>query len=416
VAAVVLASRDAAAEIPLADAKGWTLTLDGRFNTFVSFSKGDQQPPGIPAWSGGVEDRDAGTGSIQTTRIRSGFVENVFGFTLVKQLSATLKLTGRFALWVGTAQERSKTDNPSVDVRDVYTLLEGPWGGLLAGRTLSLFGRGGILVDHEIQHGFGLGHPCAVRSAVGGACGYAGHGLLYPSFNAGIVYNTPSLGGLQLSVGAYDPAVITERTYEITPYPRIEGELIFNLPKRFRIFADFLWQRLANNTPFLDAAGNNIGEQVADASGFSAGAALNVGPLAMGGSFYTGKGLGIYIPMANTPLFSDEKGILRVTSGLVGMASLTFGEAKLAGGAGISQLKMTPTEKEPFSTLDIPKQQIGISFGYYQGIYKTITFALEYFQGRYQWYDLAPDATMPMVIQHPKQTVNFVNAGITMLF
>jgi len=122
-AALVLTSREAAAEIPLANANGWNLTLDGRFNTFISFSKGDQQPPGIPAWSGGVEDRDAGTGSIQTTRIRSGFVENVFGFTLVKQLSANLKVTGRFAPWVGVAQERSKTDNPSVDVRDVYTLL-----------------------------------------------------------------------------------------------------------------------------------------------------------------------------------------------------------------------------------------------------------------------------------------------------
>ena len=411
---IAVTSREAAAEIPLVTANGWDVTLDGRFNTFLSFSHGTQQPNGVPTWAGGVEDRDAGTGTIQMTRVRSGFVQNVFGFSLIKQLSPNVKVTGRLATWVGVSAARSKTDNPSLDAREAYIKIEGPWGGVLAGRNLSLFERGAILMDYDIHHGSGLGFPCAVRTVSGGACGFAGHGLLFPSFNAGVVYNTPDLFGLQLSVGAYDPAAISERQYEITPYPRVEAELAYKLPGHFRLFADVLWQRVGNNVPLMDPQGASLGMQRADAVGAAAGASVTVGPLALGGAAYSGSGLGLYVPMENTPLFSDQKGILHKSQGAVGMASLTFGETKIAGGAGVSQLKMTATESEPFSSQVIPKQQLGISAGFYQGVSKTLTFALEYFRGQYQWYDLKPDDMSP--VTHPRQTVNFVNAGITMIF
>ena len=73
------------------------------------------------------------------TRIRSAFMMNSLGFNMIKQVSPDLKVTGRFSLWVGVSQERSKTDNPSIDARELYIKLEGPWGGLLAGRALGLF-------------------------------------------------------------------------------------------------------------------------------------------------------------------------------------------------------------------------------------------------------------------------------------
>jgi len=425
---MALASREAAAEIPVVKANGWDLSIDGRLNTFISFSQGDAQPTPIATWTG-VEDRNAGGDSIMMTRVRSGFITNVLGFNLVKQLSPDLKVTGRFATWVVAAQSRNKTDNPSLDAREVYIKIEGPWGGLLAGRNLSLFERGAIMLDYDIEHAYGLGHPCAVRSSGGGACGHAGHGLLFPSFNAGIVYNTPDLAGFQVSVGAYDPAAISERNYERTPLPRIEAELTYKLPNVFHVFADALWQRIGNNDPITDAMGNPVldgggkpVQQNVDAMGVAAGLGLTLGPFQAGGAFYSGKGLGLYVPMENSPLFSDEKKVLRPSQGFVGMASLTFGDTKIAGGAGVSQLKMTktlnpdgtPLESEPFAKLTFPKQQLGVSAGLYQSFSKTIIVALEYFRGQYDWYDTVDATSMATV--HNKQGVNFINTGVTLVW
>ena len=405
--AVALSSRDAVADIPLAKVNGWDVSLDGRLNTFASVSQGDVQPTAVPTWAGGVEDRAAGTDrTILMTRIRSGFITNVFGISLVKELSPDVRVTGRVAIWVGVSQARDKSDNPALDAREVYTKVEGPWGGILAGRNLSLFERGAIMMDYDIQHGYGLGHPCAVRTVRGGACGYAGHGILFPSFNAGVVYNTPDIAGLQLSVGAYDPAAIAERQFERTPYPRVEAELSYHFHTKFRLFADMLWQRLGSNT---DSTLNP------DANGVAAGASVAFGPFAAGLAYYGGQGLGLYVPMENSPLFSDEMGVLRKSRGFVGMASLTFRDTKVAGGAGVTQLMKTSTEPVgPFPALTIPKRQIGISAGVYQTFSKTLIVALEYFRGDYQWYDTTDVSTMAAV--QNKQGVNFVNAGVTLVW
>jgi hypothetical protein len=404
VGAAALIGGPAAAEIPLTSGNGWNLSLDGRLNTFGSFSQGDAQPSGIASWQG-IEDKAATTDRIMMTRMRGGFLNNILAFTLTKELSPTLKVKGRFGTWVGVSQERSKTDTPGLDAREVYVKLEGPWGGLLAGRNLALFERGAIQLDYDIQHGYGLGHPCAVRTARGGACGYAGHGLLFPGYNAGVVYNTPLVAGFQLSIGAYDPAVIPDRQYERTPYPRVEAEVTFAFQQYLGLFLDGIWQRVGNNAdPHLNT----------DAAGVAIGGRLTLGPLTTGLAFYQGQGLGLYIPMENSPLFSDEHGILRQTRGWVALAGVTIGNTKIAGGAGASQLYTTITETEPFPTLTIPKQQVGISAGVYHTFHGVIVVAVEYFRGTYQWYD-STDPTSGAVREN-RQGVNFFNAGLTLLF
>jgi len=107
-------------------------------------------------------------------------------------------------------------------------------------------------MDFEIVHGNGLGSPCSTRSILGGACGFAGHGVLFPAFNAGILYSTPKLAGLQGTVGFFDPTVNSETGYEITPYPRIEGQISYNFRDMFKVFGEGMWQRLINTTPVQD--------------------------------------------------------------------------------------------------------------------------------------------------------------------
>jgi hypothetical protein len=242
---------------------------------------------------------------------------------------------------------------------------------------------------------------------MGAACGHAGHGLLFPSYNAGFVYNTPDLAGLQLSVGAFDPAANSERTYERTPFPRVEGEVTFHVKNIFKAFVGGLWQRFGSNADV---------EQNPDANGLNYGAGVNAGPLQLGFTGYFGQGLGLYMPLENSPLFSDDSGVLRPSHGWCGMAALNFGGAsKLAGGFGTEALGKTVTEPEgPFPSQAVPKRQTGLSLGFYQTIRGSLVLAFEYFQGTYQWYPLAdPNGGAPL---EPQQVVNFVNVGVTTFF
>jgi len=424
-AATALMQREAAAEFSLANQNGWQLTLDGRINAFISVAQGDKTPEGVAEWTAGLyEPADPNSGNILVTRIRSGFVQSVLGFGLSKQVTPSYKLSGRFALWAGASNERKPVlgSQPDIEARELFVKLDAPWGTIEAGRDLGLFGRGGISMDGEIVHANGMGNPCSTRQILGGACGFAGHGVLFPAFNAGVLYSTPRFAGIQATVGLYDPSVNSEKAYEITPYPRLEAQLSYNFDDHFKVFGEGMLQHLINTAPIKDPQGNVVidtngkpKDQVADASGLAAGAMFAGGPLQVGGAFYAGTGLTLIIPIFNTPIFADALGVLRKGQGFVGMASATFGGTKIAGGAGISQLKLTSNDKlqQPFSQLVPPKRQVGVSVGLYQTIFDQLTWALEYFRGQYTWYAYQ-DSTGN--VAQPKQAVNFVNTGLTLLF
>jgi hypothetical protein len=240
---------------------------------------------------------------------------------------------------------------------------------------------------------------------MGAACGHAGHGVLFPSYNAGLVYATPEVIGLQLSAGAYDPAANSERTYERTPYPRIEAELTYHFRSYFRAFTGALWQRFGANSD---------SEQNADATGVNYGAGVELGPLQLGFSGYSGQGLGLYTVLENSPLFSDDAGVLRKSRGYLGVASIHFKGTKLAGGYGLSILDKTANEPTgPFPAQTIPKRQIGASLGIYQTV-SVLVLALEYFRGAYEWYPVSDTNGGPPL--EGKQRVTFINAGVTAPF
>jgi hypothetical protein len=423
-ATTALVRRDAIAEISIVKNDGWDLTLDGRVNAFLNYSYGDPTPPAVAQWTAGLfQPNDPNSGKIQEVRIRSGFIQDVLGFGLKKNVADGYTLVARLALWMGASNEPKPVlgQQPDVQAREAYLRIDAPWGSVQAGRDLGLFGRGGILMDADIVHGTGLGFPCSTQVVLGGACGFAGHGVLFPAFNAGLLYNTPTLAGLKLTVGVYDPSVNSERNYTITPYPRIEGQLSYSYLNMLKVFGEVMWQRLINGNPIMDMNGNVVldangkpEDQVADASGVAGGVQLNVGPLQVGGSFYKGTGVTLIVPIFNTPIISDANNVLRDGLGFAGMASLTFGGTKIAGGAGVSQLKLTSFESEPYMQIVPPKQQLGISIGLYQTFWKSLTWAVEYFRGQYTWYKYQAVAGGP--IDTPTQNVNFFNTGLTLAF
>jgi hypothetical protein len=63
-----------------------------------------------------------------------------------------------------------------------------------------------------------------------------------------------------------------------------------------------------------------------------------------------------------------------------------------------------------------PKQQLGISGGVYQGLYKTVIVALEFFRAQTTWYDHGVSVGADTAIVRPVQTVDFINAGATLIW
>ncbi len=426
--ATVLARSDVAtAEIPLVKRNGWQLSLDGRVNAFLSVAEGDGLPDQEPAIPGaGTVDTKTAAGALHSTRVRNGFLTSILGFTGFKQLSPDFKVTGRVALWMNAAGSRTQNVAEKVDARELYGKIEGRWGSILAGSDNDL-SRGGILVDLQIAHEYGLGYPCGIRDASGVACGMVGFGAPFPWFDPGFVYTTPNLMGLELSLGAYDPATIDNGRLDRTPLPRLESEAKFDFTELTYLFASGFWQVLEGTVEETNGAS---GPQVArdlhtNAWGAQAGGMLSVGPFMVGGAAYAGTG---YSPLAaQSQLSADSSGNLRNSRGAFGLGAVLIDslQLKIAGGLGVWHLDKNKDEPGPVSATGSPtnpqliKENLGMTIGFYQTT-APVHFALEYFRAQHTWYPYGlPSAADPMVaagVVTPRQVVNFVNAGMTVVW
>jgi len=409
-------------EVVVVESGGWKATTDGRVNAFIGKDWGDGIPEDQPDYIGTItRDRTEDVaGKISGTRIRSGFLTSILAFELSNQVSQNLKATARVGLWMNISSGRTKNNNGPVDPRELYGKLEGPWGSLLGGSHLALFGRGGILVDYEIAHNYGMGYPCQIEDASGGACGMAGFGAIFPGYEPGFVYATPDLHGFQLSVGVYDPATVGLGQLNRAPWPRVEAEASFAFRNVVRLFASGFYQPLAGTITNPDpdkVAGPKI-DITATAQGVQAGLMVKVGPLMIGGAGFAGQGMSSMMALdENEASFSPAMGIPRKSYGGFGLAAITAESLhlKLAGGAGLFHLKKAPDDVEAIDPMTgmpgnprLLRQNVGYTLGLYQST-GPVHFALEYFRADHSLYEYATDES---IIQ-PRQVVNFVTAGFT---
>lgn len=235
----------ASAEKILLKADGWEVFTDGRVAGFVSQVNGDGDPVGSPGtnvmtYPDGMMVRDtpqgggwlAATsngntsanppvqGTVNQTRIRSGFLGNQFNFGVRGQITPDTTVTGYISIWafIESISQSKSSANPA-DVRQGYAKLEGPWGSFLAGRTRTLFSRGATDIDVLYAHKWGVGFPGSVDNT-GPTAGQVGFGVMGSGFGAALIYGTPVLGGFHLNIGAFDPAVLSGSGLTRTGYPR----------------------------------------------------------------------------------------------------------------------------------------------------------------------------------------------------
>jgi hypothetical protein len=406
------------ADLKIASGDKWEVSTNGRVNAFLSYINGDGYPAKDP---GQMNNLVAGAGfesfqtdennDIEAVRLRSGFLGNVLGLSAKMQLTDTTSVTAHIEIWSTIETLRVKATSNYPDVRQGYGKIEGPWGGLLIGRSLALFSRGAISLDFEYQHGNGLGYPCNADGN-GPTCGMVGYGVIFAGFNPQITYTTPAVGGFKLSAGVFDP-VNAPGKYERTPLPRIEAEATFDREfivagqkSNVHAFINGMWQRLTEQGNPDTPPRENFSPQSVNPWGVNLGAWAEIARIRAGFSFFQGKGLGMNNTLENTPIVFDGEGQPRKFDGYYGVLGVNLHPVTLNVGYGVTRVFATESDYElaMSSRLDPIKTQQGISAGVNYAFSEHLVGALEYFHADHTWY------------LGERQKLSFVNTGLTVLW
>lgn len=291
---------------------GWEVSFDGNINAF--YVQGNYDPgynglglatptsaaPGVAGSGGGSS---FGGTSLDTSRVTSGFLPAFFSFNVKSPTVNGMTGSARFSFAPQITNANTKNQlygngglnngnsqgiqGSSIDTREVLVNLDGGFGTVSFGRTLSIFGRNAILKDMTL---FGVGIANGQSGAV--TAGRIGRGYTYPNFNARFSYKTPNLGGLQGEVGLYDPSIeqlnSSSGILDQTDTPRFEGELSYTTAfsgGSAQFWVDGLWQDLENT--LVSASNGSTSVQ-----GWGVGAEGKMAGFALTGYYYDGSGLG----------------------------------------------------------------------------------------------------------------------------
>jgi predicted porin len=418
----------------------WEVFTDGRMGGFASYVRGDGFPPDtfmddgtgnlvrtrVP-FGGGISVNSANPiadpsmpnaqPTLESWRIRSGFLGNIFGLGFRYHLTPWTTLTAYFQYWADIESESRRKYTPMpVDARQGYARVEGLWGTVTVGRQLTLFSRGAVEIDFLYGHGYSMGFPTAVDSN-GPAAGHIGTGVLGPGFAGGIMYSTPKLAGVQLNVSVFDPVAL-QGAWDRTKEPRPEAELTYDLgwgTGKLHLFANGAYQRVYR-----------IGEPDSTneaAYGAGGGARFEVGPVHLGVAGHWGQGLGLYYALETTEAAYDASAAhrLRKSFGLYGQAQVSIRKVDVNAGfgyAGVTPLPaqtvtinsatgpmtiMIPADGEPDATglrQSLIKYQLGISGVIVYHVSPHLHISADYFRANFAW----------QLGEH--QNVNFASAGM----
>ncbi len=441
VCTMMAAATAARAEVTLAEAKGFRFFTDGRINTFASVGFGDDFPPSTPNPGGPshavignssrnahgqITDQADADNKYFAIRGRNGFLATVLGLGMRSKLGESTNIKGYLSLW-GHAEtyNRDRSSSPAqltYDVREGYVAFDGPWGALTAGRQLGLFGRMSTDIDFNYGHNYGLGYPCGDRQ--GPTCGHIGTGVMFPGFGAGFQYSTPSLGGLQLHVGLYDPVRLLgawDRASLPRPEAAISFEQKFANKGLLKFQVEGLWQEISR----LEALSTTPPTSVVHRKsvwGVAGGGRFELGPVRLGAAAFHGKGLGQFYALQNSPaVFNSATLDVRTFTGVYGQGALVFGPLQVSAGAGRVIVGQLAEDKVDLNTSNA-KGQYGLSFATYYRISEGFVLGLDYFRFSADWYGAPRSTTDPSTMQPllqpgflagEQQVVSYINAGAT---
>ena len=250
----------ARAEVTLAKLPdNWEVYTSGRMSAFAQVIEGYGVPQPLDpnhalAQEGIPFDADSSDGTSNKSghglafRVRSGFLPNILTVGIRRQITPNTMVNAQISVWSTIESQGQRTYQKNLpDVREGYVRVQWPFGTVLAGRALSLFGKGGTELDFMYGHGYAVGAPQGFNDQ-GPTAGHIGFGVLANIFAAGVVYSTPIFAGLQLNVGYYDPAVLVGQRYARAklgrPEARATYDLKFSENARLHAFVEGAFQKL----------------------------------------------------------------------------------------------------------------------------------------------------------------------------
>jgi hypothetical protein len=380
-AAVAPAALLLAAGASPADAKvllmgdgGWEVSLDGSVNGFAIWSSADNRPvsPSAALTRLGSVGTPAANGDLTVNdsfRVRTGLLPAVWGMNVKAPTTGGLDMAARIGLYPNISNNLKNSFNADLDMREIFFTVDGSWGQVLVGKTLSQFFGKNILTDQTL---FGVGGLGAVTNGGGTTLGRIGYGYVYPQFNARIQYTTPDMSGFKVSAGIYDPsritgtanaAAFTGLTANETSSPRFEGEASYAgaiaganvLGWVSGMFQDAEFKGVSTGACVtgLNAVTTAAGElrclngTKVDAWGFTGGVQVGIpvgpGTLELMGSGYVGQALGTTLQLDTDSL--DFTGGEKDNDGFIGQVGYAFGQGtKLQGSYGESSQDETTPE------------------------------------------------------------------------
>jgi hypothetical protein len=454
----------ASAEITIAKGDSWDAYVAGRAGAFISYAWGEGYP--VPKVMGSVLQDGGGVdsfvpardtilpndpltglpdttkqGKLKKTRVRSGFFPNQLTIGLHKFYGQQLKLTAQLSIWGTIEPEDTKnlgraeyvpangTRDNSVyaDFREGFLMAEGPgWGKFQAGRFQSLVGRGHTEIDALYGHGYGVGFPLISQSFnlpangnltyPGPTGGLTGFGLLGTTYAPGMVYTTPSLGGLKVAIGMFEASKYLQAGWTTTRTPRPEAEITYDMDTggfKLHVFVSGGLQKLyqSGQDSFSETAYGGTG-----------GVRVEAGPVRVGGGGFFGKGIGVnYAFDDNTALGSAlamksvvQNGMptmvqsfeLRSQSGFFGIAQLVLGQFDIGGGFGQTSIASLDADKTPMAMMAVShlKTQTGFFGAVVYHLTENLHLDIDYFNGGYKWTN------------DESQGLQLINGGVTVAF
>ncbi len=288
------------------------------------------------------------------------------------------------------------------DAREGYLRIEGPGGTLLVGRSLTLFSRGATEIDFLYGHRYGVGNPAGIQTQ-GPAGGFVGFGVIASTFNAGIVYSTPSFHGLMLTAGYFDPARFVGLYWNRTEFGRPEAEATYDLSfgaiGKLHLFVNGAYQKVYDTNT----------SRSSEVWGVGGGGRLEVSVLRLGVAAHSGQGLGFgyafdgsnaVVEIANTQQ-------LRKFDGVYVQSMVVLGNFNISLGAGETRVHEVPgdlivdpvTGNIPYSVL---KDRLGIAAAVVYHISENLHFDIDWFRASAKWW------------LGETQTVNTFNSGLTL--
>jgi hypothetical protein len=459
--ACLLTTGQATAEVTVAKGETWDAYVSGRVGAFASYAFGEGRP--VPAIAGskiepgGGVDNDDPTldtiyeydamgmplpkqGKLDKLRVRSGYYPNILAIGAHKTFGPQLKLTSQVSIW-GTIEpvfakgslppnrnraNGGRENGVEADFREGFLRLEGGWGELNGGRFMSVFGRGLTEIDALYGHGYGVGFPMVSRSYIapvtgdlkyqGPTGGMTGFGVLSATYAAGVTYTTPSMAGLKMTLGVFDPATYNSAGWTRTSVPRPEAEIAYDLRSNglvVHVFGSGGFQPLL--TP----------RDSTSIWGASGGARLELGPVRVGFGGFLGRAPGINYAFDDNPALSSstaQKSVttttpdgtvttsmvksydLRNTRGFVGMLQVALGPVDVSAGAGQTVVLQVDADKANAALVSTLKSQTAITAAVVYHLNESFHLDLDFINGGYKWYN------------GESEKLNLLNAGATVTF